>query len=486
MSDQCPLKNAILSTESTSNVILELSVCDEGYEFTSSIASALENANFELQALTETINSINNLTLDCDRLDYILAASSGALCGIIDIFLLGEPGNNPIGDITDEWFSNRTKDFAKLCGWDDSSKKSPIKYLEQKFKIPYDQTGLGDAGKEIFDLNPSNHHFKSLGHNPTICGLFFSILDQFGEDPSSHFVTRGEQISLVNTGKKFELKGYDIPSKLFCAFVNWFGHLISDMSGSSGSKGRGMGIPSPFWAWTNDIIVIKHSLKIPVSQFDKSINDLAINIYEKGYDARFQAAQAIPVFINELTVRIIYAVRRLFRYFSQTPEEDRSFKLMWQNCEPFSNATVKRMLTIAHGTFCLLDIGDASVRSYIAGGGTFNPAEFFLRLNIAGIGRFSISLYGEGKRALCYWRAKNDSVFAERERIIVDEYIDGLNILAYRYDDSMLLTFVDDLRNSKSYVAAFQKTIQLAELRNVPSERILRSKADIDAYFNKG
>ena len=35
------------------------------------------------------------------------------------------------------------------------------------------------------------------------------------------------------------------------------GHLVSDMTGSSGSKGRGMGIPSPLWCWTNDIITIK-------------------------------------------------------------------------------------------------------------------------------------------------------------------------------------------------------------------------------------
>lgn len=25
-------------------------------------------------------------------------------------------------------------------------------------------------------------------------------------------------------------------------------------------------------------------------------------------------------------------------------------------CEPFKNATVKHMLTIAHGTFCMMDI----------------------------------------------------------------------------------------------------------------------------------
>ena len=80
--------------------------------------------------------------------------------------------------------------------------------------------------------------------------------------------------------------------------MNWFGHLISDNSGSSGSKGRGMGIPSPLWTWTNDIITIKNKLNIPVMQFDQSVNELALKIYEEGYDVRYQTAQAIPVFIN--------------------------------------------------------------------------------------------------------------------------------------------------------------------------------------------
>ena len=32
---------------------------------------------------------------------------------------------------------------------------------------------------------------------------------------------------------------------------------------------------------------------------DKVINELALEIFEKGYDTRFQTAQAIPVFLNE-------------------------------------------------------------------------------------------------------------------------------------------------------------------------------------------
>ncbi|MBO2726696.1 hypothetical protein [Lactiplantibacillus plantarum] len=477
------MDNAIIKKD----ILLNLSVEDGGFDFSTSIADAIAKAETELVVLNETVDSIKGLKPDCDKLDYILATSSGALCGIIDIFLVGKPGESPLGNITDKWFVARTIDFAKLC---DPEKKnfdsldSALRFLEKKFKVPYDQTGLGDAGKTIFDLTAKNHHFKSLAHNPSLLGLFFSILDQFSN--TSHFVTDGQLVSLQQADEKWELRGGNIPSKLFCGFANWIGHLISDVSGSSSSaaKGnRGTGLPSPLWTWTNDIIAIKAKLGLSVTETDKAMNELALNIFEKGYDIRFQTAQAIPVFLNELLVRLIYAIRRLFRYFSEIPKTERSFALMWKKCEPFSNATVKRMLSVAHGTFCLVDVGDAVSRSLIASGGTFNAVEFVLRLNVVGVGRFAISLYGETRRAISYNHAKKEFDFASKETVIVSNYIEGLKILAHQYDDHYLLMFISDFEKSDAYIEAFGKSVTLAEVRNVPVNRILKSKPDIDKYF---
>lgn len=472
-------------------LVLELSISDDKFMFASNVTTALSSAENELleieERLAETVETVKKLTLECDRTDYILAATSGALCGVIDIFFDSKLGESPIGDITDKWFENRTKDFAKLCGWDDKdngSLSSAIKYLEKKFKIPYDQRGAGDAASTIFDLNPKNHHFKSLGHNPTLLGLFFSILDQFNN--TSHFVSGEELISLEDADGSFELRGNNISSKLFCAFVNWVGHLISDISGSSSSKGRGMGIPSPFWSWTNDIIAIKRKLNIPVLEFDMALNELALQIYKEGYDARFQTTQAIPVFINEMLVRVIYSIRRLVNVFSNTKKEDRSLSLLWKSCEPFSNATVKRMLTVAHGTFCLADAGDAVVHGLTTGGGGFNVVEFLMRFNIVGIGRFTISLYGEVKRGSKRALAHGEVYFLKREKLILNDYIDGLKYLSDIYDDQLLLTFVNDLKSSDMYKQAFTKSIKLAEKRNVPEDKLLSTKSDIDAYFRGG
>ena len=469
---------------SKNQLLLDLSITENDFEFATSVTSALNQAELELQSIDETIDSIKALRPECDKLDYILAASSGALCGLIDIFLVGKPGESPIGDITDKWFADRTKDFSKLCGWKDDgdgSLSSAIKHLEKKFKIPYDQSSSGGAAKDIFNLTPSNHHFKSLAHNPSLFGLFFSILDQF--DNTSHFVTGGQLVSLQDADGRFELRGDNTPSRLFCGFVNWLGHIISDRSGSHTSKGRGMGVPSPLWTWTNDIIAIKSKLNIPVSQFDNDVNELALNIFEKGYDARFQTAQAIPVFINELVVRLVYSIRRLVKYISETDTDNRSFKSLWSACEPFSNPTVKRMLTVAHGTFCLIDLGDATIRGFVAGGGNFSAAEFFMRLNIVGLGRFTISLYGEVRREIDSRKAEEEIRFLQRERVVVEYYIEGLKILADRYDDQELLNFVDDLKRSNAYIQGFEKSVELARKRNISTANFVSNKSEIDNYF---
>lgn len=244
-----------------------------------------------------------------------------------------------------------------------------------------------------------------------------------------------------------------------------------------------MGVPSPFWAWTNDIVAIRHQLGIDVADFDKNLSELALNVYKQGFDMRFQAAQAIPVLLNEAVVRLLYAARRLVRYLKKSNRQDRSLQGMWSACEPFSNPTVKRMLTVAHGTFCLLDVGDAIARGIATDTGTFNAAEFVMSLNITGVGRFSISLYGETERTFEINSARPSTLFARREQTIVEDYLSGLHRLAQVYDDERLVCFVDDFRCSDMYIEAFEKSVQLAEMRKVDRGKLLKTKTDIDVYF---
>ncbi len=455
---------------------------------TTYIQNAISEAEKEIEIIDEDIQSIENLRPKCDKIDYMLAAGTGALCSIIDIFLVGKPNESPLGNITDEWFSNRTKDFAKICHYKPRGEEkltNVIAWLEKKFKVPYDQTSLGEAAKQVFGVNTNtdDHHFESLSHNPSLLGLFFSILDQFTNQ--SHFVIEGQLISLVDADNKFKLCGNNVVSKLFCGVWNWIGHLISDISGSNSSSARdtrGMGIPSPIWTWVNDIIVIRRKFGIEESDFDKSINQMALAVFNKGFDMRFQAAQTIPVIVNELIVRMLYSVRRVVQYYKSTPKENRTFDLMWRKCNPYGNATISRMLTVAHGTFCLIDVADATVRGFVSDGCNINPVNFFLRLNLAGVGRFTISLYGEAKREINYYDEQRRTEFLNNKKSIIEEHIEDLNSLKVFYDDEIYLTFDDDMNNHE-YVKAFDKTVELAELRKSPE--YLKSKSEIDAFFQK-
>ena len=473
--------------KNTKSLLFEFSIYNDKNTFSSSISEALIEANDELSDLEnqykESIETIKELKPDCDKYDYILSACSGALCGIIDLFLVGKPGDSPLGNITDKKFKDLTISFAKKCGYKDDGKpaSSAIKYLEKKFKVPYDQSVGKGIFKELINLTPSNHHFKSMGHNPSLLGLYFSIVNQF--ENTSTFISNGELITLTNSDSVFELKGKNTVSKLYCGIVNWIGHLISDGSGSSSSKGRGMGIPSPLYTWSNDVITIKRKLNIPVSEFNKAFNELALSLFQKGYDVRFQTTQTIPVFINEMIVRVLYSIRRLIKYYMTVPKEERCHALFKKFCKPFSNATVERMLTVAHGVFCITDISDAVIHGVTKEPGTFDIVECFLRLNVVGIQRFSFALYGEVKRSARSKRIKSNAIFIHKEQSIVANYIEGLKILSTIYNDASLLSFINDLQKKELYEKAFDTSVQLATLRNVSEEKILKSKEDIDIFF---
>ncbi|WP_461198836.1 hypothetical protein [Enterococcus sp. N249-2] len=465
------------------NLVLEYSESPNKFSFNSTIEEARQEALKEFDQIRENLDTLQKLTVDCDKVDYALAISSGAICGILDIFLIGQPNDSKLLNITDIWVENRMKDFAKLCGWSGSNgnSASAIRFLESKFKVNYDQRGAGD---DLGFLTPSNHHMKSLGHNPSLLGLFYSVLDQFTNQ--SHFVSDGEVMIYKEDSQHCALLGRSSVSKLFCAIANWVGHLISDISGSSGSKGRGMGIPSPLWSWTNDVIVLKATLKIPRTQFDLMMNELALQIFTEGYDMRYQTMQNIPVLVNEMVVRLFYAIRRTLKYVSETPEEQFSYRAMLKVSVPISQVSINRMLTVAHGTFCLLDIGEAAVSGFINGGGYFNALSCGMRLNLAGIGRFGVAVYQEAWCGIEMMKQQDIQTELLNKKAVLQNYMTGLSLLSERYDDQQLIKFVSDFEHSDVYKEVFEASVTLAQKRNVPDAMILHSKQEGDQYFMGG
>ncbi len=328
----------------------------------------------------------------CDKYDYMIAGFCGVITGLIDSLFVGMPKDSKLGD----WTDSKTDDFVKNISqsiWKcdkrgkgsgkpkkmpDSLKKC-IEYLEQRFQINYDARYAKDLYVDedvLSGMSSINHHLISLAHAPSIIGLIFSILDQFTGKAS--FIDNGKVIRVETKKESFRLQGDTFLAKLSCGLFNWIGHLLSDLVGSGSTRdadrgkiGRGSGLGIPFYELFQLCNFGKFKLK------DEYVNlaELSIKIFEKGYDFRHGITMAIPLAINEISVRIFWAIKQ--RYYHQKD---------WNDCIPFGNhPELRRMLLVSHGSFCAIDGIDASIRS---GGNLIN---FALRLNVLEWTRFAYS-----------------------------------------------------------------------------------------------
>ena len=298
---------------------------------------------------------------ECDSLDYLIAACAGVIGGLIDIFFVGSPlENSQLLQWTDHQVDAFVASFAQKNGWNPAGGGNPVSALERKFHVNYDQSTSFAVGGAV-NLTPGNHHMKSLAHSPSILGLFFSVVNQFSG--TSTFLDNGNLITVPAEG---ELVGGNVPAKLFCACVNWFGHLVSDVSGSSSAKGRGSGIVAPFYELFG---------LCRFGNFDgQTLSQLAVSAFEKGYEFRFSMTTAIPVIVSELLTRFLWAFRRHFQMGKPLAE-----------CIPDSrHDDLRVMLLISNGTLCLMDGLDAGVRMFLGG----DWLTGFMRLNLVAWCRF--------------------------------------------------------------------------------------------------
>lgn len=329
---------------------------------------------------------------NCDKYDYLIAASCGMASGLIDSFFVGMPEKSKLikwtDDKADKFIENITHGMWKSDTRNTAegkSKKMPddlhkcISYLEQRFHVNYDARYAKDLNVEdgiLGGMAPKNHHLKSLAHAPNLIGLIFSILDQFTGEAT--FVDNGKLIRVLPKKNSFTLQGSNFVSKLYCGFCNWVGHLLSDFVGSSsardinhGKTGRGSGLPIPFY----EMLQFCNFGSFDVNGEKLSLAELSVKVFEKGYDARFGVTMAIPVVLNEIMIRVLWAVKS--RYYH---------KNSWEASIPFGNhPELRRMLLVGHGTLCLVDGADAVIRS---GGQIIN---FALHLNFVAWMRFAFS-----------------------------------------------------------------------------------------------
>lgn len=360
--------------------------------FSQQIRKGLSHVENEIRRTQDRVDTLNQdiarLTNHADGIDNLVAVGSGLLAGLIDMFWVGE------FDFArgKAWSNHTINDFvmktAKAQGYEGERLDGAIKFLEEKFPVPSDNIWKGkDAG-----ISARSHHLDDLAHHPTPIGLFFSILTQFTK--KGYFQnSEGTFLSISIDEKGLELIGKDVRSKIFCGTVNWFFHLVSDMSGSNKTAGVGMGIPGPI------VSLLKELSTVPgVNQtgLPKMVKDAFV---KERFDLRAEMAvlhevgrQAIPVMINEVLVRAFYFIRRLV---TEVKSKGSFRDIEWKKILPWNNRTITRMLTIATGTFTAVDLADAAIRAGLKSGGewaTFTT-QLLLRVNFVGIGRFTVAVY---------------------------------------------------------------------------------------------
>lgn len=442
----------------------------------------------------------------CDRYDYLIAAFCGGVAGLVDVFFVGEPLTSKLGKSADKVADGLTKKAAQMFWAKDTRqsgkpRKMPqtleqcISYLEQAFPVNYDARYAKDLVVEegvLAGMSPSNHHLLSLAHSPDPIGMIFSIIDQF--TGYATFVDKGKVIHVIpnkTSGAIPYMQGTSLTSMLFCGFVNWIGHLMSDFVGSSstrkiGKTGRGAGIPIPFY---------ELFLACDFGNIDgKTFSETMIRVYEEGYDARFAATMAIPVVMEELMIKVLWMVRQRFIR-----------KKTWKESFPTKeHADLRIMLIVGNSALCIVDGADAAVHGVTKGG--FNVVSFICHLNLVGWVRLVTLVLRElriryGSVLDMIIRDFIDDTLAvvntleEKNRINefylrVEEYQNQLDKLFEEFVQmvekeyqELYLEVYETFDENNSIQERVEHSVKLAELSGVESDKIMRNHNQLDDFF---
>lgn len=381
------------------------------------VISNLKEVNKELEENAKQLEVIKSQidinTNHADKLDCVVAACCGIMTGFIDVFFVGKFDFRQAKAWSNKKINDYVMEKAKEKGFKGNRLKDAITFLEDRYKVPYDNAF---SGQQIH-VSKTSHHLDDFAHHPNIIGLFFALLTQF--TGNAYYSNSQGEFYVVPANPKFIGKTFF--EKINLGTVTWFFHLVSDMSGSKKTAGAGMGIPGPIMSLAKEISALPGINKLDIAPKLKEL-------YEKEhFDLRAELAvahelgrQAMPVILNEILVCTFYFIRRFVNEFSI--KRDLS-KIEWKKVLPFKNATITRMMTIASGAFCVVDIGDAAIRS--AG----NWKGFLLRVNYVGVFRFTLAVGDEVNYAIKrekwgseYFKTLNERIALFNLKISYQEY----------------------------------------------------------------
>lgn len=341
---------------------------------------------------------------EADKLDYIVAASSGVLAGLIDAFYVGEFSL----DRASEWGKDKIEQVvmkvARVEGCTGEDLSDAIKTLEKNHPLAADGN-TNDFGGGL------QHHLRDFSHHFSIGGLFFSIFTQFtglvvGADKAGALlVVPVPESHRACIGRSFQ-------EKIAFGTIGWFFHMVSDMAGSSGSLMGGTGIPGPLVSFMKELSALPFfkdagdgdmGFRLWVTKLfngtllaDHDENDKIIKDSVRKFDLRTEIGilgevgkQTIPVLINQCVVRGFYFCRRLAREIRDLGIRGVSDlgRLAPEDILPWGTPAMRRMVTVSSGVFVSVDFADAAVRAIKSK----SPVTFFLRVNYIGVATFVVA-----------------------------------------------------------------------------------------------
>lgn len=385
----------------------------ENRKFAEENSIDLSSPFFSMFSQVEQVQMANALTskfelIQLDKYDYLFATGCGLIAGFVDAMFVGtiQSGKEAKGiqkgvdDVFDKLVSkvgknqkiaeleknkskaktledkeklekmiNNLKKGNKVSDKNGNTriweKKDSIKILEKNHRVKY------DAGmhKEVKGMTLDNHHLRSLAHDPGLIGLIFGIYNQLSGS-STFMGDGGKLVSVITDNLNNELSGNTI-QQVVQAIQNWFFHCLSDVAGSSSSKGRGSGLPVPGWVALQKLQIGNFNLN--GTQQNLNIAEVSDWMFKNGFDLRAFTAQTIPVVIYETLLRCYWFCKQHFYYGKELKD---SVPLA-------NNRELARLLLFSSASFSTVDVVHATVKAK-PGTPTF-LATFLMTINIPGL-----------------------------------------------------------------------------------------------------
>lgn len=339
-----------------------------------------------------------------DKLDYVVAVSSGVISGLIDVVYVGEFSLDRAEAWGKEHIERAVIRVAKIEGYKGSDLDGAIRHMEEAHPLASDgNTNDFGGGRQ--------HHLRDFSHHFSISGLFFSILTQFtgmsvGTDKDGKLLV----VPIPESHKKYLGKNFE--EKVAYGTIGWFFHMVSDMAGSSGSLSGGTGVPGPLVSFMKELSALpffKNATEGDIGfrrWVSKLFNGTLLAEHDESghiikesvrkFDLRAEIGllgevgrQALPVLINQCVVRSFYFCRRLAREVDQLQIDSIPAleRIAPEDILPWGTPSMQRMITVSSGIFAWVDLTDALVRSMK----DKDVSTFFLRINYVGVATFAIS-----------------------------------------------------------------------------------------------